>query len=131
VFTNAKWLFKAYGMYTLPWHFNVSGNFNLRQGYPLPQSILTPNRANQAGTAQVLLDELGAVRLPNVYTLDLKLDRAFVFGTARIMPSFEVFNVTNANTVLARRRNQAATNANLISGIVAPRVARFGVRVQW
>jgi hypothetical protein len=35
------------------------------------------------------------------------------------------------NTVLAQRRNQNASNANLISGIVAPRVIRFGVRVTW
>jgi hypothetical protein len=131
VFTNSKWLFKASGMYSLPWSFNVSGVYNLRQGYPFPRGILTPNRANQAGQVTVLLDELGSVRQPDVYTLDLKVERQFTFGTARIMPSFEVFNVTNANTVLARRRNQAATNANLISGIVAPRVARFGLRVQW
>jgi hypothetical protein len=79
----------------------------------------------------VLLDDMGDVRLPNVYTLDLKVERAFNFGVARIMPSFEVFNVANVNTVLAFRRNQAASNANRISGIVAPRIARFGVRVHW
>jgi len=28
-------------------------------------------------------------------------------------------------------RPQAASNANRISGIVAPRIARFGVRIQW
>jgi len=27
--------------------------------------------------------------------------------------------------------NQAATNANTVSGIIAPRVARFGVNVRW
>jgi hypothetical protein len=43
----------------------------------------------------------------------------------------DIFNATNVNTVLARRRNQAASNANNISGIVAPRVIRFGVRVTW
>jgi hypothetical protein len=131
VFTNAKWLFKVSGMYTLPWDFSVSGNLNYRQGYPFPQSIQSPSRANQAGTIQVLLDPLGDVRLPNAYTLDLKVDRAFRFGTTRIMPSFEVFNLTNVNTILAQRRNQAASNANLISGIVAPRIARFGLRVMW
>jgi hypothetical protein len=53
-----------------------------------------------------------------------------------------VFNVTNANTILAFRRTMynlnAGTgvvsqpaNANDISGIIAPRVIRFGIRVNW
>jgi hypothetical protein len=43
----------------------------------------------------------------------------------------DIFNLGNVSTVLAIRRNQAAANANQISGIVAPRVVRFGVRVNW
>jgi hypothetical protein len=39
--------------------------------------------------------------------------------------------VTNVNTILARRRLQGGSNANNISGIVAPRVVRFGLRMQW
>jgi hypothetical protein len=60
----------------------------------------------------------------------------------RIVPSMDVFNLTNANTILAHRRimynlnagtgavSQPA-NANDVSGIIAPRVIRFGVRVNW
>ena len=110
---------------------NVAGNYNLRQGYPFPQAVQTPSRANRAGTANVLLDTMGDVRLDNVYTLDLRVDKAFTFGTVRFTPSMDIFNVTNVNTVLARRRLQGASNANNISGIVAPRVIRFGIRVNW
>ncbi|HXW08927.1 MAG TPA: TonB-dependent receptor [Vicinamibacterales bacterium] len=132
VFTNAKWLVKASGMYTTPlWDINVAGNFNSRQGYPFPQAVRTPSRANRAGTADVLLDTLGDVRHPNFSILDLRIDKAFTFGTARLVPSMDVFNVFNSNTVLARRRLQGANNANFISGIVAPRVIRFGVRINW
>jgi hypothetical protein len=42
-----------------------------------------------------------------------------------------VFNVTNNNTIQALRGNQNATNANFIQAIVAPRVIRFGIRVNW
>jgi hypothetical protein len=131
VFTNAKWLVKASGMYTLPWDINVAGNYNLRQGYPFPQAVQTPSRANRAGTINVLLDTMGDVRLDNAYTLDFRVDKAFTFGPARVTPSMDIFNLTNVNTVLARRRLQGASNANNISGIVAPRVIRFGVRVNW
>jgi hypothetical protein len=33
--------------------------------------------------------------------------------------------------VLAQRTLQTASNANNISGIVAPRIIRFGFRVTW
>ncbi|MGH9314227.1 MAG: TonB-dependent receptor [Vicinamibacterales bacterium] len=132
VFNNAKWLFKAQGMYTLPlWDINLAGFFQSRQGYPFPQAIRTPSRANRAGTADVLLDPLGEVRNPNLHYADFRVEKAFTFGTTRIVPGMDVFNIGNVNTVLARRRLQAAANANRISGIVAPRVIRFGVRVSW
>ena len=47
------------------------------------------------------------------------------------MPSLDVFNVANANTIQAIRSRQNAANANQIQAIVAPRVIRFGVRVNW
>jgi hypothetical protein len=131
VFVNAKWLFKANTRVQLPWEMNVALNYIGRQGYPFPQSILSPSRANGAGTAQVLLDPLGDVRLDAFHNFDFRVDKTLRFGTVTLVPAFDVFNLTNTNTVVAINRNQAATNANTVSGIVAPRVARFGVSVRW
>jgi hypothetical protein len=39
--------------------------------------------------------------------------------------------VTNNNTIQALQRQQNAATANNISSVVAPRVLRFGVRVNW
>ena len=131
IFTNSKWLFKVTGRVMLPWDINVAGGMNSRQGYPFPQSILTPNRANGGGTAQILLDPLGDVRLDTTTTIDLRVDKVFRLGNVSIVPAMDIFNVTNSNTVQAINRQQAATNANTVSGIIAPRVARFGVNVRW
>jgi hypothetical protein len=131
VFINAKWLVKVAGSYVLPWDINVAASYNARQGYPFPQAIRTPNRANTGGQADVNLDEFGSVRQPNYQQLDVRLDKRFTFGRTTIRPSLDIFNAPNYSTILARRRLQAADNANQISGIVAPRVARFGVSVQW
>jgi hypothetical protein len=131
IFQNAKWLVKVSGRYTLPLDINVAGFYNGRQGYPFPQSILTPNRANGGGTAQVLLDPLGDSRLDNLHMMDFRVDKVFRFGNRSLTPTFEIFNLTNANTVLAINRQQAATNANSVSGIVAPRVIRFGLQVKF
>ncbi len=132
IFTNAKWLSKLSGNYVLPlWDINLAGFLNSRQGYPFPAVIRTPSRANRAGTADVRLEPLGDVRLPNVTTIDFRLDKRFTFGSVSLRPAMDVFNLTNANTVLARRRIQNSSTANNISGIIAPRVIRFGLSVQW
>ena len=131
IFTNARWLVKLSGRYTLPGDINVAGFYNGRQGYPFPQYIQTPNRANGAGREQVLLDRLGEVRLDNLHIIDFRLDKVFRFMSRSITPTFEIFNLTNANTVVAINRNQAASNANTISGIVAPRVIRLGLQVRF
>jgi hypothetical protein len=58
-------------------------------------------------------------------------------GGVRFVPSVDVFNLTNSDTVQAIRGTQntgsatSAGNANQIQAIVAPRVVRFGVRVNW
>jgi hypothetical protein len=131
IFTNARWLVKLSGRYTLPYDINIAAFYNGRQGYPFPQSVQTPNRANGAGRAQVLLDPLGSVRLDNLHVIDFRLDKRVSLGRRSVTPTFEIFNLTNTNTVLAINRNQAASNANRISGIVAPRVIRLGLQVRF
>jgi hypothetical protein len=131
VFVNAKWLFKVSGMYQLPYAFNVSAFYNARQGYPFEPVIQTPSRPRGAGTASVLLDPVGENRLPNFQNVDFHVERAITFGTVRFLPSMDIFNVANANTIQAIRGTQTANNANNIQAIVAPRVIRFGIRVNW
>ena len=131
IFTNAKWLFKVNARYTAPWDISIAANYQARQGYPYVQTILSPARANGAGTVQVQLDPLGDLRLDSLQTIDFRVDKTLRFGSITLVPAFEVFNLTNTNTVQAVNRNQAAANANSISGIVAPRVARFGINVRW
>jgi hypothetical protein len=72
VYINAKWLVKASGTVQLPYLINLGANFNAGQGYPFPQAILTPNRANSGGQASVLLDPLGDNRLPTFTQVDLR-----------------------------------------------------------
>ncbi|HWI20130.1 MAG TPA: TonB-dependent receptor, partial [Vicinamibacterales bacterium] len=131
VFQNSKWAVKANARVMLPWDVNVAMNYLGRQGFPFPQSILTPARANGAGTAQVLLDPMGEVRLDNLHTVDFRVDKTVRFGSFTLVPAIDVFNLTNTNTIQAINRNQAATNANSVSGIIAPRVMRFGISARW
>ena len=61
--------------------------------------------------------------------MDFRIDRAFAVGQAKLKASFDMFNILNANTVMGRRANQNAANANQVFGILAPRIARVGLMV--
>ena len=131
VFVNAKWLFKLSGLYELPYAINVSAFYNARQGYPFERGILSPSRANGGNTVWVLLDPIGDSRLPNYQNLDFHVERPVRLQGVRFIPSLDVFNVANSNTIQAIRGTQNAANANQIQAILAPRVVRFGIRVNW
>jgi hypothetical protein len=140
VYVNAKWLFKLSGLYQAPWGVNVSAFYNARQGYPLERTVQVPScvtgqtancRANGAGTVDVLLDPVGESRLPNYHNIDLHVERAVSVRNVRFTPSLDVFNLANTNIIQAIRSRQNATNANQIQAVVAPRVIRFGVRLNW
>jgi hypothetical protein len=97
----------------------------------LERGVLSPSRANGGNTVFVLLDPVGDSRLPNYQNLDLHVDKRFRFGQASLLPSLDVFNVMNSNTIQAIRGTQNASNANQIQAILAPRVVRVGVRLAW
>jgi hypothetical protein len=79
----------------------------------------------------VSLDPLGDVRYDALITVDVRLDRTFRFRSVTLIPALDVFNLTNTDTVQAINRQQAAANANTISGILPPRVARIGITARW
>jgi len=131
VFVNAKYLFKLSGLYQLPASVNVSAFYNTRQGYPFERTVTSPTRANGAGTAALLVDNIGESRLPTFQNLDFHVDRPIKVGSVRFVPSVDIFNVFNSGTEQAIRGAQNSSNANYIQALVAPRVARFGIRVNW
>ena len=51
------------------------------------------------------------MRLPNLFVADFRVDKAFNFGGMRIIPSMDIFNLTNSNEMLSRRRTQYSYTA--------------------
>jgi hypothetical protein len=140
IYVNSKWLFKVSGLYELPYAINVSAFYNARQGYPQEISVQTPScptgvnsgcRGNGSGQIDVLLNPVGETRLPTFQNLDFHVERPIRVQTVTLVPSLDIFNVSNGSTIQAIRSRQNASNANQIQAIVAPRVLRFGIRVNW
>jgi hypothetical protein len=133
VFPNARWLGRVFGAYTVPRaDVSLSASFEIRDGYPSPREILSPVRANGGGQAVVYLAQLGEERLGSYNNLNFGASKSVkLSGNVRIRLAADVFNVFNNDTILSQRRRQNASNANRISALVAPRVIRFGARLDW
>jgi hypothetical protein len=60
--------------------------------------------------------------------VDLRFDKTFDLGRARLTGMVDFFNLFNTATVLGRHFRQNRANANQINDMLSPRVVRFGVR---
>jgi hypothetical protein len=130
--SNSRWVGKLTGLYVLPWYdIGVSGFLNMRQGYPFNRTILSPSRTGGIGTVQSDIDRWGDSRLENFYQLDMRVEKQFKFGRTKWAAAFDVFNLLNSNVVLGRTGQQNSTRANFVTEVLAPRVARVGVRLNF
>jgi len=130
---NLPWVGKLSGMYQFPWRITAAANFIGQAGAPFNPYIQSPNRTRASlGTVNVLLQPNNSIRYDNYYQVDLHVDKAVSLGAARkITLNADLFNAFNNNVVLAQVERQNTSTANTISTLLAPRVARFGVKVSF
>ena len=103
IFINAKWQFNVSGMVQLPLGVEAAANFFGRQGFPIVYFVqaFTHDAADSAPLLQI--GRVGAHRLPDVFLLDLHVEKPFRIGsTVTISPILDCFNVANSHTVLQR-----------------------------
>jgi hypothetical protein len=124
--------FRLSGSYRLPWEVNLAGSLVANGGYPVVTTY-TITRADAAAQGITLtqasipvpLTARGEERLPTVAMVDLRLSRTFSFGMRRISPQLDIFNLTNADTVVAQNNAIGATYLRP-NEILSPRIIRFG-----
>jgi hypothetical protein len=129
---NAPVVGKLSGMYQFPWGINFAANFNGHSSFPYNPYILTGNRTGgQAGVA-IFLNPANAQRYPALFQTDLHLDKTLAFGgNRRVSLNFDWFNLMNNNVVLAQVERLNQSTAGNITTLLAPRVARFGLKVNF
>jgi hypothetical protein len=128
---HVTWNYSLAGLYELPWQMSVSGTMYGRQGYPTAETI-TLLRPDGLGSTTVLRDrDLDARRFPDVHLLDLRLQKRLSMGRLQATLDFDVFNaLNNASTLRQVGEASAATFRNPLE-IVAPRLVRLGLRLQF
>jgi hypothetical protein len=109
----------------------VAAFYNLRDGLQFNRTIQSPTRTGSGGTVNVLIEPQGTTHYPTFSQLDLHWDKALRSGQRRVQFNVDVFNVLNKSTVLARQTRQDQAQGNFVTSILAPRVARFGIKVNF
>jgi hypothetical protein len=133
VYMNSRWIFKLSGLYQLPYGFNISGTLSARDGFISPTLATDPDYTNYNGDlAAVWTEKFGTTRDPNMYLVNLRLEKRFAVGDfGNFYISADCFNVFNSNVRLARQRDEASSNYDQTLCIMSPRIFRFGVRFEF
>jgi hypothetical protein len=124
--------FRMSGSYVLPYDFTLAGSVVSNGGYPyvstynVTRAIALAHGVRLTPTSvPVLLSERGDERLPAVTMADIRLSRAFRFGSRQIVPQLDIFNITNADTIV--NLNNTLGGAYLDAReILSPRIIRVG-----
>ncbi|HEX2456910.1 MAG TPA: TonB-dependent receptor [Vicinamibacterales bacterium] len=125
------WSAKVSALYALPWDVSVSGLLDIRSGFTYNTTILSPTRPNGLGTISVKLQDNNSLTRPDFTQFDMRIDKIVKFGSRRITFAATVFNLFNNNVVLSTITRQDQSTANNVTTILAPRVAQFGVKVNF
>jgi hypothetical protein len=129
---DSKVGFRMSGSYRLPYDFTFAGSLVSNTGYPYVSTYnvtraiaatsgVTLTRASQT----VDLSRRGDERLPTVTMADIRVSRTFRFGTRRITPQFDLFNIGNADTVVGLQNAVGGTYLDPRE-ILSPRIIRVG-----
>jgi hypothetical protein len=133
---DSTYVFKVAGTYQLPWKFSSSVNFQHYTGFPIrPTETFSSPDFNQ-GSETIALLPAGQVRYPNVNLLNIRIAREFIIRDRfRIEPILDLFNLTNAQTVVSLNSAYPQTGGPGAylqpSNTVNPFLARIGLKVSF
>jgi hypothetical protein len=125
-----KYQLSANGMYQAPWGIDVGASLLFRQGYAEPFNRTRVSTKDPLVPSKTLLIAPSAdgSRLPNVTSLDARLEKMFKFGRTNLAVDLDVFNILNEGTTLGLQYDARVATYNQIAEIMQPRIARLGVR---
>jgi hypothetical protein len=129
--------FRVSGSYRAPYDISVAGSLVSNSGYPFVSTYsVTRAAAAAAGVAltranqTIFLSQRGDERLAAVTLIDLRISRSFRFGSRRIEPTFDIFNLGNASTVTSLNAG-VGTTYRVPTGIVSPRIMKVGLAINF
>jgi hypothetical protein len=131
LYLASRWSFDLAGVVELPGAFSAAAELNGRQGYPLAY-YRTVARAS-AGPVDVRASgRVDAFRSDDLASLDLRLDKQIDRRSdLGIAVSLEALNLVTSGQVLRRETNLGVGRANFVDEVVAPRLLRLGLKLDF
>jgi hypothetical protein len=121
------WQGKINATVRLPGELRVTPVYRHQSGVPFGRTFVT---ALNYGNATVLAEPFNAERTPNLNIVDVRSEKIFRFGSARITGFFDVYNIFNSNAEQDLTKSSGSAFLRPVA-ITPPRIARVGVKFQW
>jgi hypothetical protein len=121
------WSAKIHGTYEAPWNVRIAPFLRHQSGQPFGRTV---SAELTSGPVPILTEPVGTRRMDNVTILDVRIEKRFRLPVGRHVVGFvDAFNVLNANpaqTVIWSSESFLQPVA-----IVAPRIMRVGMKLEW
>ena len=124
---STSWQAKVSGTFELPRGFRVSPIVRHQSGQAYGRTF---NVTLNSGSTTLLAEPFDANRMRNATLVDVRAEKGFKMGNRRFAGFVDVYNIFNSNVENAIGTSSGASWQRPLS-IVAPRVAKLGVKVDW
>ena len=133
-----NWLLKISGTVDAGWGIRVTPAFKASSGVPYGRyfsvagcsATVTTNCSNY-GTQLVLAEPIGTRRQDAIVLLDFRVEKQIPFATRGKLGLFvDLFNALNSDTA-ANINWRSGASFEKATTVIGPRIAKFGVKVDW
>jgi hypothetical protein len=128
----------TYQTYRAPQPDPLSALAGIQANWAVPTALIAPslgrNLAGGARTATVAIAPPGSVFADRLHQVDLRISKNIRASGRRIQPQLDLYNLFNANTVLAENASYAPPPSTAWlgpTGILPGRIVKFGVLVDF
>jgi hypothetical protein len=120
---------------------NMPGLAIAANGYVVPNAQVAPSLGRNLGSCRGQVPCTGTVTLNNLFEpntefeerltqLDVRFSKIVRLGRTRLTGNFDIYNLTNSNTILSRNNTYAPTSTawGTPASVLAARLFKFGVQ---
>lgn len=129
---DRPYAFSMSGTYQLPYAMTVSGTVIRDAGYPEQTTVLIAGNtvALTQVTQSITVEPRATTRLPALNQLDLSIKRRWRIGATSVEPRVDLYNITNAATILGRITQLGPTYGR-VANIQRGRLIKVGFNVDF
>jgi hypothetical protein len=132
LFASARWTASAGVRASLPGRLVAATRLYARDGFPIPY-FQVADTGDPTGAAKNVLvaPEVDAFRLPALFLVDLRVERALRAGPGTLTAAVDVFNLLDRATSLQVTRDVEAPSLGVPRDLLRPRLVRFGLQYRF